>query len=132
MPIPKRNIVVQTPRGQISTYTTKAGKTIARLDWAGDFGKKRGNALMNAQEFIDSECLRCMNPLTPRDTGAMIKSGTLGTTIGSGIIQYVTPYARRQYYENNGKGQRGRLWFERMKAAHAETIRKGAERIAGK
>lgn len=86
---------------------------------------------MNAQEFVDSECLRYMNPLTPRRTGLLIKSGSLGTVIGSGYIEYPVPYARKQYYENpGGEGQRGRLWFERMKAAHGEKIKEGANRIA--
>ena len=71
-------------------------------------------------------CLRYMNPLTPRRTGFLIKSGTLGTVIGSGSIEYLAPYARRQYYENKSKPR----WFETMKASHKEPILKGAERIA--
>lgn len=78
------------------------------------------------QQFVDSECLRYMNPLTPRRTGFLIKSGTLGTVIGSGSIEYLAPYARRQYYENKSKPR----WFETMKASHKEPILKGAERIA--
>ena len=42
----------------------------------------------------------------------MIKSATLGTVIGSGSIEYLTPYARRQYYEHKSKAR----WFEKMKA----------------
>ena len=41
MPKPKRNIKLQTPRGQISTYRTKDGKVIARLDWEPGFKRKR-------------------------------------------------------------------------------------------
>ena len=71
-----------------------------------------------------------MDPLTPRRTGYMIKSAQLGTVIGSAEIEYLAPYARRQYYEHNGdNGNRGKLWFERMKTAKGETIRKGAEKI---
>lgn len=33
MPKPKRNIVLENPRGQISQYKTKEGKVISRLDW---------------------------------------------------------------------------------------------------
>ena len=72
-----------------------------------------------------------MDPLTSRLTGYMIKSATLGTVIGSGKIEYLAPYARKQYYEGKGDGgNRGRLWFERMKTSKAETIQKGANRIA--
>ena len=65
----------------------------------------------------------------------MIKSATLGTVIGSGSIEYLTPYARRQYYEHKSKARwfekMKAKWFERMKASHKDAIVKGAERIAG-
>lgn len=125
MPKPKRNIKIQTPRGQISTYKTKEGRVIARLDWEPGFGRKKSEGFNDAQEFVDSECLRCMNSLTPRRTGVMIKSATLGTVIGSGSIEYLAPYARRQYYEHKTK----KKWFETMKRGHGEKIRKGAARF---
>lgn len=128
MPKPKRNIKLQTPRGQISTYRTKDGKVIARLELEPGFKRKKEDGFNNAQEFVDSECLRYMNKLTPRRTGMMIKSATLGTVIGSGSIEYLAPYARRQYYEHKTK----RLWFETMKKGHGDKIRKGAAKfIAG-
>ena len=65
-----------------------------------------------------------MNPLTPRRTGMLIKSGTLGTVVGSGSIEYLAPYARRQYYEHKTKAR----WFETMKASHKDAIREGAEK----
>lgn len=90
------------------------------------------------QKFIDSECIRCMSKYTPKRTGALINSATIHTVIGSGRIIQKTPYARRQYYENSGNGKqgtnngghRGRLWFERMKVNHGNTILKGARRLA--
>ena len=127
MPKPKRNIKLQTPRGQISTYRTKDGKVIARLDWEPGFKRKKEDGFNNAQEFVDSECLRYMNKLTPRRTGMMIKSATLGTVIGSGSIEYLAPYARRQYYEHRSKAR----WFETMKASKKDVIREGAEKLAG-
>lgn len=125
MPRPKRNIRIQTPRGQISTYTTKAGKTIARLDWYPGFGRKKSDGFNNAQEFVDSECVRRMNPLAPRRTGMLIKSATLGTVIGSGSVEYLAPYARRQYYEHKTR----KKWFETMKKGHLNSIRKGAAKF---
>ena len=65
--------------------------------------------------------------LTPRRTGMLIKSGTLGTVVGSGSIEYLAPYARRQYYEHKTKAR----WFETMKASHKDAIREGAEKLAG-
>ena len=58
----------------------------------------------------------------------MIKSATLGTVIGSGSIEYLVPYARRQYYEHKTMAK----WFEKMKASNKEVIMKGAEQIAGR
>lgn len=66
----------------------------ARLIWAANPSKK----IDKAQKFVDSECLRLMKPYTPFRTGAMEKSATLGTKIGSGKIVYNSPYARYQYY----------------------------------
>lgn len=121
-----RKIVIDTPRGCVSTYRLASGQITARLDWNPDFKPNKERAFRNAQEFVDSECIRYMNPLTPRLTGVMIKSATLGTVIGSGEIEYLAPYARRQYYEHKDKPR----WFEAMKAQRKEVIMKGAERIA--
>lgn len=57
----------------------------------------------------------------------LIKSGTLGTVVGSGSIEYLAPYARRQYYEHKTKAR----WFKTMKASHKDAIREGAEKLAG-
>ena len=43
------------------------------------------------QQFIDSECLRLMDPLIPLDTGALRDNGILNTKIGSGEIVYNLP-----------------------------------------
>lgn len=91
-----------------------------------------------AQKIIDSEVLRRCDPLIPLDTGMLKKSGITNTVIGSGIVTYATPYARKQYYENAGRGRqgiskknthnykclRGSYWFERMKASDLEDIKK--------
>ena len=63
-----------------------------------------------------------MNPETPRRTGMLIKSATLGTVIGSGEVDQIAPYARRQYYEHKEKS----YWFERMKNRHRDSILRGA------
>lgn len=123
----KRNIKIATPRGYVYTSVNKNGSVTAKLEWASGFAKRKQEAFLNAQEFVDSECLRYMNPLAPRLTGLMIKSATLGTVIGSGSIEYLVPYARRQYYEHKEKAH----WFETMKASKKDVILKGANRIAG-
>nr|DAY11404.1 MAG TPA: Minor capsid protein [Caudoviricetes sp.] len=124
----KRTIKITSPRGSVVTRQTKNGSVSAEIVWNSGFARKKGQAFESAQEFVDSECIRCMEPLTPRRTGMMIKSAKLGTVIGSGNIEYLAPYARRQYYEHKEKAH----WFETMKASKKDVILKGAEQIAGR
>lgn len=124
----KRTIKITSPRGSVVTRQTKNGSASAEIVWNSGFARKKGQAFESAQEFVDSECIRCMEPLTPRRTGMMIKSAKLGTVIGSGNIEYLAPYARRQYYEHKEKAH----WFETMKASKKDVILKGAEQIAGR
>lgn len=91
------------------------------------------------QEFIDTECLRHCEPKVPKRDNILIESGILNTQIGSGSVEYRTPYARRWYYmpanfnEGSGSGMyakgRGNYWFERMKEEYREQILKGAQRL---
>lgn len=125
----KKKFVISNPRGSVYTTTTKNGTVTAKLEWAPGYASKKAKDFTSAQEFVDSECIRYMNPLTPRRTGMLIKSATLGTVIGSGMIEYLAPYARRKYYEHKTR----KKWFETMKAGHKEAIRKGAAKfVAGK
>lgn len=91
------------------------------------------------QKYIDSEVLRCSDPYVPFLSGKLKESGITNTVIGSGMVHYNTPYARKNYYKNRGNGVqglnrsgiRGRLWFERMKPDNLPSILKGVKRIAG-
>ena len=91
------------------------------------------------QQFVDSEVLRYSDPYVPFLTGDLKRSGTLATTLGSGLVQYNMSYARKNYYFNRGRGKqgtasgglRGKMWFERMKADHLREILAGAKKIAG-
>lgn len=118
----KKKFEIQTPRGTIYTQATKGGKVTSRLEWNPGFEPGIEKGLSSAQEFVDSECIRRMNPETPRRTGMLIKSATLGTVIGSGEVDQIAPYARRQYYEHKEKS----YWFERMKNRHRDSILRGA------
>lgn len=118
----KKKFEIKTPRGTVYTQASKGGKVTARLEWNPSFEPSMEKGFENAQAFVDSECIRRMNPETPRRTGALIKSATLGTVLGSGEIDQIAPYARRQYYEHKEKS----YWFERMKNRHKDSILKGA------
>ena len=111
------------------------------------------------QKFVDSECKRVMEPYTPMISGMMIDSVEIGTVIGSGVIEYTSPYARFQYYGNvmiyeptgstwaplGGKKvvtdrklvhntsrhpKAGPYWFDRAMQDHKEEILEGAQKIA--
>lgn len=88
----------------------------------------------NVQKVIDSEVLRLNNPYVPKDTGALVQSGTLNTEVGSGEVKYRTPYARKQYYiPMNHEGQRCAYWFEEMKRSGGkEKLLNVARKAVGK
>lgn len=119
-----RKIIIQ-PQGSITTFTNKNGTVIARLEWNEGFKQEYTESFNRKQAYVDQECIRRMAPETPRMTGVLIKSATLGTAIGSGEIHQIAPYARRQYYEHREKS----YWFERMKNRHKDSILKGAQNI---
>lgn len=103
-----------------------------RLCWASTFARNRSAMMNRKQKIVDSEVLRYSAPLIPLRIGALMRSGTNSTVIGSGNVQYATPYARFQYYRTaqsrSYDSRRGGLWFERMKTAHKQDIQRAAER----
>lgn len=125
---------IETPRGTVVVGPN--GK--AELKFNPDFGAKWTRRYSDAQTFIDSEVLRLCEPFIPLRTGTLIKTGILGTDIGSGTIKWIAPYAAKQYYQGRAPGLsqtgplRGRFWFERMKQLHVKEIVAGAKQIAGK
>ncbi|MBQ6169789.1 MAG: capsid protein [Ruminococcus sp.] len=105
-----------------------------------NFKEKSKANFERTQKYIDSETLRYSDPYVPFRTGMMKKSGISGTVIGSGVIEYTAPYAKKQYYTNAGRGKeglnavkgtkglRGAFFFERMKADHKDDILKGVKK----
>ncbi len=124
---------IKTPRGQIIQTTTASGKVKAELTWNRNFGAVRTESFSRAQKFVDSEVLRYCSALVPFQTGMLDKSGKLGTVIGSGLVQYIAPYAAVQYYNTAESrpydANRGGKWFERMKVAHKADILAGARKL---
>lgn len=113
---------ITNPRGSI--IQGKNGKV--QLVWSSSCASRMNKTLNSKQEIIDSEVLRRCAPMVPKRTGALEKSGTLGTVIGSGEVEYIAPYARPQYYNTSQTRsydpRRGGMWFERMKAANKAAI----------
>mgnify|MGYP001014117829 CR=1 FL=1 len=120
---------INTPRGSITI--TKYGK--AELKFNTNFRGKWQKRYSQSQKFVDSEVLRFSEPFTPMLSGMMIKSGDLGTEVGSGTVKWIAPYSRRQYYATRKPGSqtgplRGPFWFQRMKEIHGQTIIAGARK----
>lgn len=132
-------LIVKTPKGKIieRSYTKgkNKGKVYMRIEWNPGFGPKMTAQFNNAQAFVDSEVLRYSSAYVPFQSGLLQKSGILGTEIGSGVVQWVAPYAHSQYYytalTRSYDMKRGAQWFERMKADHGKAIIAGAKRLAG-
>ena len=103
------------------------------LEFRSDFGARMSGKFDNAQAFVDNEVLRYSQPLIPFRTGTLVRSGKVGTVLGSGVVQYVVPYARFQYYRTSESrvydSRRGAKWFERMKVAHRGDILAGAKKM---
>lgn len=124
--------IIETPRGKIVIGAN--GK--AELTFNTNFQPKWQRRYSKAQIFVDSEVLRLSEPYTPLLTSMLIKSGTLGTDVGSGTVKWIAIYARRQYYLKRKVGTqtgplRGPFWFARMKAVSGRQIIAGAKKIAG-
>ena len=111
------------------------------------------------QRWVDNEVIKLNGPYTPFQSGALMRSATRGTVIGSGEIHYIEPYARFQYYgkvmvdpntgstwaplhgtkvvtaqnlKYRGAPKRGAFWFDRMIADHKDDLIKGATIELGK
>ena len=128
---------IETPRGKLIQVHFKNGRVSCRLTWNPGFGSRRTNAFLSVQEYVDAAVLRYSRPYLPMQTGMLMRSGDLGTVIGSGEVCYAAPYARRVYYNPQFHFDRtqhpnaGALWFERMKADHSAAILRGAAKQAG-
>ena len=88
--------VIETPRGKIFVYKDGKARLKMSLEWKTEFRSKWQNRYSSAQTYVDSEVLRLSDPYIPKVTGTLIKSGILGTDIGSGTVKWIAPYAHRQ------------------------------------
>lgn len=98
----------------------------------GRFNKK----FSKAQKFLDNEVLKDSAPYVPMRTGMLMKSGVLGTVIGSGKVEYNAPYASRMYYgvgfhfSKDKHPQACAQWFEKAKATKKKDWLKAVDKIA--
>ena len=87
-------------------------------------------AIHKAQMKLDQQVITDSNYYCPLKTGTLQKSAVIGTVVGSGLVVWKTPYARRQYYGVNFDRSRDpnpsscAKWFEAAKARKLEQWRK--------
>lgn len=83
-------------------------------------------AIHKAQIKLDAQVLTDSNYYCPLKTGTLQKSAQINTVIGSGLVIWRTPYARRQYYGVNFDRSKDpnpnacAKWFEAAKARKME------------
>lgn len=94
--------------------------------------KRKLNQNGEGQKFFTHEVRRLSAPYVPCLTGTL--EGTAVELVSR--IEYVQPYARRQYYENAGKNRSkapraGKLWDQRMWADRGQEIVKATAKFCG-
>lgn len=80
--------------------------------------KRKLNKNGEGQRFFTHQVRTISDPYVP------FLNGPLKNTAQELVdrIEYIQPYARRQYYENNGTGLRGKEWDKRMWADRGKEI----------
>ena len=124
--------IIDTPRGTVMVMPN--GK--AELTFKTTFQPKYQKKFSAAQVFVDSEVLRVCEPYTPLLTSMLIKSGTLGTVPGEGVVSWIAPYSRKRYYTPRKSPSttgplRGPFWFDNAMAVWRTRILAGAQKLAG-
>lgn len=124
---------IDTPKGSV----IQGPNGRAELVWNPGFSGKWELSYSRAQEFVDSQVLAYSEPFIPLETGMLIQSGILGTDVGSGLVSWIAPYARYQFYlkrktQSTTGPLRGSYWFQRMKDIYKDTLVAGARAIAGR
>lgn len=78
------------------------------------------------QAILDEQVLKDSNNYAPLDTSELINSSLRMSQVGSGVLIWDTPYARRLYYNpqynfsTDRNPNAGGLWFEVAKANHIQ------------
>lgn len=79
----------------------------------------------SAQRFFTHEVRRLCDPYVPMRTGVLKNTVIENET----SIVYPQVYARKQYYENCGRGLRGKQWDKRMMAQRGPELIKSVGRF---
>ena len=103
-------------------------KVKINIDSADRILLKRGlNKGGDIQKFFTHEVRRLSDKYVPKRSGPL-KNTALEKT---DRIEYLQPYSRRQWFENKGKGLRGKQWCLRMWADRGPSIVRSVAKKAG-
>ena len=98
---------------------------IDTIHWLPGAQRRWANRFVRLQKYIDSNIARHASVYVPHRTGKLQQSVISGSRMGSGMLIYRVPYAKRQYYLEHRrivKHKRDSKWFERMWADRHEQI----------
>lgn len=85
------------------------------------------------QKYVDLRIVTLMEPYVSFYQGAL-RGSAKKSNFGSGVIEYKTPYARRQFFEGRKAGTKknapleGRRWDKRFESDKAKVIAKEIEK----
>lgn len=89
--------------------------------------KRKMDPYGKGQRFFTHEVRRLSDPYVPMQTGTLKDTAVEQPK----SIEYVQPYARRQYWENKGNGLRGKMWDVRMWATRGKEIVRSVAKFVG-
>lgn len=89
--------------------------------------KRHLNKNGEGQRFFTHEVRRMSDPYVPMQTGTMKNSAIEQTD----RITYPQVYSKKQYYNNQGNGLRGKVWDKRMWADRGPEIVKATANFCG-
>lgn len=101
--------------------------------------RKINKRMIEAQAYIDTECIDKMTPLVPVAKPRFYNAGKLRDSVEikePGCIIYTAPFAKHDYYsavnhQHGGNKKAQRMWFEPMKRQCKTVILRGAAAIVG-
>lgn len=80
-----------------------------------------------AQQFFSSEVKRISDPYVPFMNGPLKNTAVARKR----SVEYVQPYAKRNWNENRGKGIRGKMWTNRAWADKGKQVVRAVARLVG-
>lgn len=89
--------------------------------------KRKLNKNGEGQRFFTHQVRALSDPYVPFLNGSLKNTAQELVT----RIEYVQPYARRQFYENRGNGLRGKEWTPRMWADRGKEIVEATAKFCG-